>query len=311
MQRISSLELVGKNVLEFDLYDENRQIIHKKGETLTPDVLLKLNYRNIYKETEIPAVKPVNIKPSMVKSVKVYSKPKSLLTEKTTKILITDTRTIFDKTYGGESLKYSECAAVSDTILTEVTGQFEKFYSIEQLRVYDEYTYSHNVNVSSISILLGILVGLGELELQELAMGAFLHDIGKMKVPREILNKPGRLERQELEIMRQHTILGYKYIKQSLDIADRIARIALDHQERFNGSGYPNGLKGGEISLYAQMVAISDVYDALVSERVYKKGMHPHDALEIILSEGEKSFNPEFLDKFIQLTQKSETKDEE
>lgn len=306
MQKISSLELVGKNTLEFDLFDENGKILHEKGETITPEITLKLNYINIYKQTDSTQ------KPPKTKSIKkTFYKPKPLIKETTTKVLLNSTRSIFDKTYNGEILKYNECAEISNTILEEVTLQFEKFYSIEQLRVYDEYTYSHNVNVSSIATLLGIMIGLSDKELEELAIAAFLHDIGKMKVPKEILNKPAKLERPELEIMRRHTLLGYKHIKESLDVPERIARAALDHQEKFNGSGYPNGLKDSEITLYGQITAIADVYDALVSERVYKKGMHPHDALEIILKDADKAFNPELLEKFIKLTQKSETRDED
>jgi len=309
MQRISSLELVGKTALEFDLLDENGHVIYKEGEPLTPEIILKLNYVNIYRHPN--RVKKQIITPFEKKPPKVYKRPKTLLKESTSQTLIKSTRSIFDKTFDGESLKYNECEQVSNIILSEVTNQCQNIKSVEQLRVFDEYTYSHNVNVSSISVLFGIMLGLSEKELQEIALGAFLHDIGKMKVPREILNKPARLERKELEIMRGHTFLGYKHIKDTLDISDRIARIALDHQEKFGGNGYPTGLKGGEINFYAQITSVSDVYDALVSERVYKKAMHPHDALEIILREGEKSFNPELLDKFIQFTQKSETKDEE
>lgn len=311
MQRISSLELVGKKELDFDIFDEKGQVLHKKGEVLTPETLLKLNYVNIYKEAANKPKKPVKKTNITRPTLKTYQRPTPLIQEKTEKILVKGTRSIFDRTYDGETLKYKECAEVSNIILDEVTDKFEKFTSVEQLRVYDEYTYSHNVNVSSISVLLGIMLALKEKELEELAMGAFLHDIGKMKVPKEVLNKPGKLNRNELIIMRGHTTLGYKHIKDSLDIPDRIARIALDHQEKYNGSGYPNGLNGREINFYAQITSISDVYDALVSERVYKKAMHPHDALEIILKDGEKSFNPGFLEDFIKLTQKSETKDEE
>lgn len=310
MQRISSLELVGKSTLEFDLFNEQGEILYQKGDALTPDILLKLNYIDIYKKTSPAAkeIKPLNI--SKPRPIITYNRPKPVISEKTSQNLIKGSKNIFDKTFNGDALKYSECTEVSNVILDEVTQKYQNLSSIEQLRVYDEYTYSHNVNVSSISVLLGIIIGMSEKELEDIAIGAFLHDIGKMKVPREILNKPGRLEMPEMTIMRGHTYLGYKHIKQNLDIPDKVARIALDHQEKYSGAGYPNGLKDKEINVYAQITSISDVYDALVSERVYKKGMHPHDALNIILSEGVKSFNPDFLEKFITLTQKSETRDE-
>jgi len=128
-----------------------------------------------------------------------------------------------------------------------------------------------------------------------------------MKVSKAILNKPAKLTPEEFNEMKNHTIYGYKIIKEEMKLGDDIARVALEHQEKYSGLGYPSGLKGKEIHLNAQVAAICDVYDALVSERVYKKGMPSHEAIKIMLSEGSRSFNPFMLYKFVYLANFKDT----
>ena len=140
-----------------------------------------------------------------------------------------------------------------------------------------------------------------EKEIEEITLAGLLHDIGKSKIDKEILMKPKPLAPNELEIMKQHTIYGYDIIKNKLELPEKIALVALEHQEKYGGGGYPQKLKGKEISLFAQITSIADVYDALVSKRVYKDPMSPSDALKIMLSDGSKAFNPFILYKFVYL----------
>ena len=147
------------------IYNEKSEIIHQKGETLTPNIILKLSYIKIYKKDKSLSSSSVH-EPAkrIVTPIKDYQRPKLLIPEKTSEKLIKNTRQIFNKTFEGDALKYSECAEVSNIILEEVTEKYKNLDSIEQLRVYDEYTYSHNINVSSISIAFGVLLGLKENE---------------------------------------------------------------------------------------------------------------------------------------------------
>lgn len=145
--------------------------------------------------------------------------------------------------------------------------------------------------------------GLSDTEINRIALAAVMHDVGKIAIPDAILNKPGRLTPEEYEIMKTHTTQGKALLEkipqmQENEIYDYALDIALHHHERWDGRGYPEGLKGDEISTWSQVVSIADVYDALVSERVYKKAFSPDKAKEMILGGECGSFNPQLLKCF-------------
>ncbi|MCH1627355.1 HD-GYP domain-containing protein [Ferdinandcohnia quinoae] len=146
------------------------------------------------------------------------------------------------------------------------------FHLFFKLQSSDEYTYRHNIGVGIIATLIGKWLSLPEKLLAKLTIAAILHDIGKVKIPLEILNKPGKLTKVEYEIVKQHTILGYEILKKSEGVSEDISLVALQHHEREDGKGYPYGIQGNEISYLAKIVAIADVFHAMSSNRVY------HDA---------------------------------
>ena len=133
----------------------------------------------------------------------------------------------------------------------------------------NEYTYFHSVAVSLLSTLIGKWIDLSEKELSILTIGALLHDIGKAKIPDEILDKPGKLTTEEFEEMKKHTIYGYNLLKKTVGASPRIALIALQHHERENEKGYPLGLNGGNIDILSKIVAIADIFHAMTSDRIY------------------------------------------
>ncbi len=141
---------------------------------------------------------------------------------------------------------------------------------LDHLERHDEYTYRHSIGVALISRFIGKAKGLHNEELQELTSAAFLHDIGKVKIPDEILNKPGKLSDEEFAQVKKHTVYGYDMISQTSGIPPRQAKVALQHHEREDGSGYPYGLKGDDIDPYSKMIAVADVFHAMISKRVYK-----------------------------------------
>ena len=134
------------------------------------------------------------------------------------------------------------------------------------------------------TLALAVKLGYNERELLEIGIGALLHDVGKMAVPLEILNKPGKLTKEEFEVIKTHPKVGYDMLKDLPNISLLTAHCALQHHERINGSGYPYGLKGDEIHEYAQIIGIADVFDAVTSHRSYRKPMLPHEALELLYS---------------------------
>ena len=306
MRRIIPLELVGSEKLDFDLYDEKGEIIYKSGDKLTPNFLMMLNYKKVYRKSE-----PVSLdfETKNIDTPKETIGYKSLISQTATTSLIKNARQVLKATFNKDRPAIAVCNATRDIIVEEVGSNIEKIECISQLRIFDEYTFSHTINVSSMSTALGIVLGFNEIDISDLALGALLHDIGKMEVPKDILNKPGKLDPDEFQYMRSHSLLGYQYIKKKMGFDDKVAQVALEHQERYGGGGYPNGLKGKEISLFSQVTAIADVYDALISNRVYKRAIASPDAIKIMLSEGSESFNPYMLYKFIYMANYKEATD--
>lgn len=152
-----------------------------------------------------------------------------------------------------------------------------------QIHAYDDYTFDHSVRVSMISGLLAKWCGYPERVVKEAATSGLLHDIGKCNIPDEILNKPAPLDPEEYKVIKTHATLGYVLVKEIPNVDENILMGVLQHHERMDGTGYPNGLKGKEINLIARIVAIADVYCAMTSHRVYKRAFHPFEVSSYIL----------------------------
>lgn len=171
--------------------------------------------------------------------------------------------------------------------------------SLSRLKSFDNYTFTHSVNVSILAIAIGRHAGVKKESLHDLGVGAILHDIGKMLVPETILNKPGALTDAEFAEMKKHTAFAADILADTQDISDTSRRVAMEHHEKFDGSGYHSKLSGKDINYFARIAAVADVYDAMTSNRVYTKGMPPEEALKkIYLSRGA-HFDPEFVDRLI------------
>lgn len=188
--------------------------------------------------------------------------------------------------------------AVGD-ILTRVMENETVMLQLTGIRDIDNYTFLHSVDVCIYSIILGKKLGYGKDPLMSLGMGAILHDIGKCKVSLEILQKPGKLTDNEFAQMKLHTVLGCEIIKNTYRMNSKVANIAFQHHEKWDGSGYPLGLSSNYIDPLARIVTLADVYDALTSDRVYKKRELPHIAASYIKSTAGLLFDPFIVDLFI------------
>jgi response regulator RpfG family c-di-GMP phosphodiesterase len=156
------------------------------------------------------------------------------------------------------------------------------------------------VRVGEYSYLLARKAGLSEHEADLLRMASPMHDVGKIGIPDSILNKPGKLTDEEYALMKTHATIGYGILSKSKrDIMQAAAIIAHQHHEKWDGTGYPRGLKGEEIHIYGRVVGLVDVFDALTSNRVYRKGMDLEKVLEIIHADRGKHFDPELVDLFL------------
>lgn len=155
---------------------------------------------------------------------------------------------------------------------------------IDALKVSDEYTFKHSVDVATMAMIIARKYGLSDREVYEIGIAGLLHDVGKSKIPNEILNKPAKLTDEEFKIMKQHALYGYGILREKKDISESIRMGVLQHHEKINGKGYPLGVGAGQICTYARILSVADIYDALVTERPYKKGFSKRDAVEIIMS---------------------------
>ena len=171
--------------------------------------------------------------------------------------------------------------------------------SLSRLKNRDDYTFGHCVNVCILSLAIGRHMGLGEGPLNELGVGALLHDIGKMLVPEEILKKPGPLTSAELKEMQKHTSLGGELLYKTREISEASRAVAMHHHEKYDGSGYCDRLSGMGIHIYARIGAVADVYDAMTSDRVYQKGMSAEVALRRLYQFKGVHFDPLLVDRII------------
>lgn len=192
-----------------------------------------------------------------------------------------------------------EVKKIVNKILDELLENKDILYNLSEIKTVDDYTFEHSVNVCILSLITGIGLGFDLPRLRKLGIGAILHDIGKLCIPREILTKPSQLTVEEFEIIKKHTFLGYELLKKSDMIDLCSAYIAFGHHERFDGSGYPLQLKNENIQIFARIVAVADVYDALTSDRVYRKKLKPNEVYEYITSLGIYHFDPKIIENFV------------
>lgn len=199
----------------------------------------------------------------------------------------------------GKQVEIERCEPMVDNIVDSMFRMPSALLPLAQMKSVDEYTFQHSVSVAALAVAFGRVLELPRNEIRDLSMGGFLHDVGKAKVPDRILNKPGKLDDDEFRSMKNHAAYTAELIKGVKGVSEITYNAAAQHHERYDGSGYPLGLQGDEISLHGQMMAIVDVYDAITSIRVYHKGMPPTAALRKLFEWGGTHFNPRLVQAFI------------
>lgn len=195
-----------------------------------------------------------------------------------------------------ESGRRRSFAVVVETvkaIIDEILAGRTFVNSLAEISSVDSYTFAHSVDVCVLSVSAGLRLGYGREELLKLGIGGLLHDLGKTKVPPEILNKPGKLTPGEFAQVRKHPLWGYKMlldeVKEQID--PKSMGVILNHHERYDGSGYPRGLKKGEIGEMAAVCAVADVYNAMTTDRVYRAALPPHEVYEMLMGAGGTMFD--------------------
>ncbi|MCX7711850.1 MAG: HD-GYP domain-containing protein [Clostridia bacterium] len=194
---------------------------------------------------------------------------------------VEDSKIIMKKAEDGKNITPEEVKTAISPILREVKRERNVSRLLLELQSQDEYTFQHTINIGVISLSLAKWMGCTDNdELVRIAMAGTLHDIGKSRIPRPILRKPGKLTPGEFEIMKKHVFFGKKILEKDGTYGSDLECAILQHHERIDGTGYPYGLKGDQIHSYAKIVAVADVYHALTSKRVYKDKVNPFRVLE-------------------------------
>ncbi len=183
-------------------------------------------------------------------------------------------------------------------ILCTCKDSMKIFDILHEMEHTDETTYQHSVKVTLIGQTLGKWLGFSKDDLEQLALAGMLHDLGKMRVPSEILNKKGKLTKEEYEIVKAHAVKGFEIIK-DMELDIRVKEACLMHHERCDGTGYPLKLKQERISSFAKIIAIADVYEAMTSVRSYRKNFCPFDVIQLFESEGLYKYDPQYIMTFL------------
>ena len=206
--------------------------------------------------------------------------------------------TLFNETRMGKALDIRQAMPVVQEITASVARNSGALISLARLKTADDYTYMHSVAVCALMIALGHQLGLSAEETRQAGIAGLLHDIGKMAVPAELLNKPGKLTDDEFTSIKKHAQAGHAILRGVDGIGDAALDVSLHHHEKVDGSGYPFNLKGNQISMVAKMGAVCDVYDAITSNRPYKPGWEPgHSVKRMANNQGH--FDETILEAFI------------
>jgi len=200
----------------------------------------------------------------------------------------------------GKQIQVERLQPVVAQITDSILRNQGTLVSLCRIREGDTYTFQHSVSVCTLLVTFCRYMEMSPEVIHEAGIGGMLHDIGKMRVPDHILNKPGKLTDAEFAIMKDHVVLGLEILRGTPGISKTVVQVAGEHHERFEGSGYPERLQGAEISQLGRMAAIVDVYDAITSNRIYHKGMEPPAALTKLFEWSEQHFDPELVQHFIQ-----------
>ncbi|MDH5611032.1 MAG: HD-GYP domain-containing protein [Gammaproteobacteria bacterium] len=207
---------------------------------------------------------------------------------------------LMDNLKAGENLDITAVRNAVQPILESVIRNSDALLWVSEMKKKDAYTYSHSLDNCSLGIAFGRHLGLYKEDLRNLAMGLLLMDVGKVKVSDEILNKTGTLSVEEFKEMKNHVHYGVEMLRNTHGMNDTIINVVLTHHERFDGSGYPSGLKGKEVPVYGRIAAIIDCYTAMTGNSTYRVAMAPHKALQTIYNWRNKYFQDELVEQFLQ-----------
>jgi putative nucleotidyltransferase with HDIG domain len=206
---------------------------------------------------------------------------------------------MFEEARMGNAVDVGGAKLLVEEISDSVSRNPGALISLARLKTADDYTYMHSVAVCAMMVALAKQLGLDEAQVRSAGLAGLLHDLGKAVMPIEVLNKPGKLTEEEFSIIKSHPVEGHKMLLGGVDVDPIVLDVCLYHHEKTDGTGYPEGLKGPEISLFAKMGAVCDVYDAITSNRPYKAGWDPAESLRKMAEWAAGHFDPQVFQAFV------------
>jgi HD-GYP domain-containing protein (c-di-GMP phosphodiesterase class II) len=261
--------------------------------SISPELLKRPAYLNKQKQDFIDTVVITKDEVETTKLAQQVNKA-SLIREKTYEYI----QQTFSQVYENGNIDVDKAKEVVSSLVANILEGHDTMIWLTYLKNRNEYTAIHSLNVCIYSISFGRFLGLSEQEINTLGLGALLHDVGNIKVPEHILNKPGKLTNDEFTLMKAHAFLGYELLKNN-NLPPGALDIVLNHHERVGGQGYPNGKREKEISYFARIVAITDVYDALTNDKPYSDGLSPRVALNKLYNLAPNNFSHDLIEAFI------------
>lgn len=208
-------------------------------------------------------------------------------------------KSMFREARMGNALDLQEVGSLVEEINQSMVRNSDALLSLIRLKNLDEYTYLHSVAVCMLMVALGRQLGIKGDTLKQAGIAGLLHDVGKIIIPNEVLNKPGHLTDEEFKVVRSHPQKGWEILKASYDVSELVLDVCLHHHERVDGRGYPHQLAGADISFFARMGAVCDVYDAITSNRCYRKGWDPAKAISKMAAWRDVQFDENIFHAFV------------
>ena len=279
-------------ILEQTIADRADRVLIARGTVLDEyhiDSMKKMGITGVYIRTGVIEEKHEENEPvitaqvqQQIDKVKIEDRARVHLSESVKKRVAEGVQYLYQDT---ESTGFVDMTrSITDDLMKAIEDNEAIAVDISALKVSDEYTFKHSVDVATMSMIVSRQYGLPDEQIYEIGISGLLHDIGKSKIPNEILNKAGKLTDEEFALIKQHSLLGYQILKDKPELSNAIKLGVLQHHEKINGSGYPMGATEDKIHIFAKIIAVADIYDALVTERPYKKAFTPRDAVEMIMA---------------------------
>ncbi|MFW5985001.1 MAG: HD-GYP domain-containing protein [Halanaerobiaceae bacterium] len=270
-----------------------RPIFHEGRKLLEQGVSNLPLYKNRLKEI---GVNYLYVNDELSRNIEINDVVKQETKQKGKKVI----RQAFKDIRLNKKLNVKQIKKTVNDIVDEILNENRVLVNMIDLKKFDTYTFDHSINVTILSLLVGKFMDYNRKKLAKIGLGSILHDIGKGLIPEDIIKKEGKLTDEEYEVVKKHPRLGYNHIRDNYKMISPLSRtIILGHHERIDGSGYPRGIENEEIHEFAKIAAITDVFDALTSDRVYRDKMPIPQAIDFLTSRSSTYFEKKILKVFL------------